>query len=82
MKLKDRISSRGGHLSNDQTGHFLSRVISEDTRSVVLTHLSEQNNAPHLAESVVLYHIQDQFEGDIQISLQDEARIYSPHRTK
>ena len=41
---------------------ILSRVISEDTRSVVLTHLSEQNNAPHLAESVVLYHIQDQFE--------------------
>ena len=71
MKLKDRISSRGGHLSNDQTGQFLSRVVDNETRSVVLTHLSEKNNAPHLAESVVLYHIQEQFEGDIQISLQD-----------
>jgi len=69
--LKDRISSRGGHLSNDQTGQFLSRVVNKDTRSIVLTHLSEENNAPHLAESTVLYHIDEQFEGDIKISLQD-----------
>ena len=71
MKLKNRITSRGGHLSNDQTGQFLSRVIDKNTRSVVLTHLSEQNNAPHLAESTVLYHVDDVFEGDIRISLQD-----------
>ena len=70
-KLKDRISSRGGHLSNDQTGQFLSRVVNKETRSIVLTHLSEENNAPHLAESTVLYHIDEQFEGDIKISLQD-----------
>ena len=34
-------------------------------------HLSEKNNAPHLAESTVLYHVDDLFEGDIRISLQD-----------
>ena len=33
--------------------------------------LSEKNNAPHIAESTVLYHIDEVFEGDIQISLQD-----------
>lgn len=71
MKLKDRIASRGGHLSNDQTGQFLSQVVDKNTRSIVLTHLSEKNNAPHLAESTVLYHLDDLFEGDIQISLQD-----------
>ena len=71
MRLKDRIAGRGGHLSNDQTGQFLSNVVSKDTRSIVLTHLSEKNNAPHLAESTVLYHLDDLFEGDIQISLQD-----------
>jgi len=69
--LKDRISGRGGHLSNDQTGQFLSRVVDGNTRSLVLTHLSEKNNAPHLAESTVLYHVDDLFEGDIRISLQD-----------
>jgi len=71
MRLKDRIAGRGGHLSNDQTGQFLSRVVNQETRSVVLTHLSEKNNAPHLAESTVLYHIDEIFEGDIKISLQD-----------
>ena len=71
MRLKERISGRGGHLSNDQTGEFLSKVVSKDTRSIVLTHLSEKNNAPHLAESTVLYHVDDLFEGDIRVSLQD-----------
>ena len=71
MRLKDSIAGRGGHLSNDQTGQFLSEVVGTNTRSIVLTHLSEKNNAPHLAESTVLYHLDDLFEGDIQISLQD-----------
>jgi phosphoribosyl 1,2-cyclic phosphodiesterase len=69
--LKDRISGRGGHLSNDQTGQFLAQVCTPATRSISLTHLSEKNNRPHLAESTVLYHIDEVFSGDITISLQD-----------
>lgn len=69
--LKDRISGRGGHLSNDQTGEFLAQVCTSATRSISLTHLSEKNNRPHLAESTVLYHIDEVFTGDITISLQD-----------
>ena len=42
MRLKDRIAGRGGHLSNDQTGQFLSHVVDKNTRSIVLTHLSEK----------------------------------------
>ena len=71
FSLKERIRSRGGHLSNEQTGQFLAEVCTKDTRSIVLTHLSEKNNSPHLAESTVLYHISDIFDGDIFISLQD-----------
>ena len=69
--LKDRISGRGGHLSNDQTGQFLAEVCTEATRTIVLTHLSQKNNRPHLAESTVLYHIADVFTGDMKISEQD-----------
>ena len=69
--LKERIWGRGGHLSNKQTGEFLAEVCTENTRTVVLTHLSEKNNSPHLAESTILYHIGDFFSGDIDISLQD-----------
>ena len=69
--LKDRISGRGGHLSNEQTGQFLAEVCTEKTRSITLTHLSEKNNMPHLAESTVLYFIDEVFSGDLRISAQD-----------
>ena len=69
--LKDRISGRGGHLSNEQTGRFLAEVCTERTRSITLTHLSEKNNMPHLAESTVLYYIDEVFSGDLRISAQN-----------
>ncbi len=68
--LKDRITGRGGHLSNEQTGQFLAEVCTEATRSITLTHLSSKNNMPHLAESTVLYYLGDQFTGDLTISKQ------------
>ncbi|MDP6011273.1 MAG: MBL fold metallo-hydrolase [Candidatus Poseidoniaceae archaeon] len=69
--LKHRISSDEGHLSNDQTGELLADVVSRKTQSLVLTHLSQENNLPHLAESTILYHLDEVFQGDIAISLQD-----------
>ena len=69
--LKDRISGRGGHLSNQQTGEFLAEVCTEQTRSITLTHLSEKNNAPHIAEATVLYYIDEVFSGDLRISAQN-----------
>jgi len=69
--LKHRISGEGGHLSNKQTGELLADVVSSKTQSLVLTHLSQENNLPHLAESTILYHLDDVFQGDIAISLQD-----------
>ena len=69
--LKERIRGRGGHLSNNQTGQFLAQVSTKNTRNIVLTHLSEKNNSPHLAESTVLYYVSELFEGDIYISSQD-----------
>ena len=68
--LKRRISGRGGHLSNTQTGDALSEIVSNRLESVVLCHLSEKNNAPHLAESEVLMAMEERFSGSIGISLQ------------
>ena len=69
--LKERIRGRGGHLSNNQTGKFLAEVCTSETRNIVLTHLSEKNNSPYLAESTVLFYIGELFDGDIHISTQD-----------
>jgi len=68
--LKRRISGRGGHLSNTQTGEVLAEVLGDELESIVLCHLSEKNNAPHLAESEVLMHIGDRYSGNIYISKQ------------
>jgi len=47
--LKARILSRVGHLSNEAMGELLGRVLGPRLGTVVLAHLSEQNNDPELA---------------------------------
>ena len=47
--LKARILSRVGHLSNEAMAGLLDRVLGPRLRTVVLAHLSEQNNDPGLA---------------------------------
>jgi phosphoribosyl 1,2-cyclic phosphodiesterase len=49
--LKRRIASARGHLSNEQAHAFL-RQLSPRTRTVVLMHLSETNNAAEVALEV------------------------------
>ncbi len=69
-QLKARIAGRGGHLSNRQTADLLVEILGSQTKSVVLCHLSEKNNAPHLAESETLFRIED-WSGDLRISTQN-----------
>ena len=47
--LKQRIKSRKGHLSNDDSCKLLGKVLHKDLAWVVLAHLSEQNNHPEKA---------------------------------
>lgn len=47
--LKQRIKSRTGHLSNDDSNHLLRELQHNGLVGVVLAHLSEQNNDPKKA---------------------------------
>ena len=51
--LKQRIQGRTGHLSNEASRDLLGKVRHEGLRHVVLAHLSETNNTPECALSVV-----------------------------
>lgn len=51
--LKQRVRSRHGHLSNQDSRDLLGRVLSPDVSHVILGHLSETNNRPEIALSVV-----------------------------
>ncbi len=47
--LKQRVLSRVGHLSNTAAAEFLTRDYDGGAHTIVLGHLSEQNNLPDLA---------------------------------
>ena len=51
--LKQRIQSRSGHLSNDDTRLLLKAVVHDRLAHVILAHLSEQNNTPDKARQAV-----------------------------
>ena len=46
---KIRILSDKGHLSNKDSAYYLSRLIGDNTKHVILAHISEQNNTEDLA---------------------------------
>lgn len=52
-ELKQRILSQHGHMSNIDTANVLSEILSGEGESVILAHLSEENNLPDLAYHTV-----------------------------
>ena len=49
MKLKKRILSRFGHISNADCAKYIATLYNGGTRQFVLSHLSEKNNTPQIA---------------------------------
>ena len=48
-QVKQRVMGRKGHLSNDVASEFIRQDMAPATQTIVLGHLSEQNNHPELA---------------------------------
>lgn len=63
--LKRRILSDVGHLSNEDSGELLAKLIGEDTKTIVLAHLSEDANTKNLAYTTVRQILLD---NDIDLS--------------
>lgn len=51
--LKQRIKSRAGHLSNEESRSLLREIQHENLEHVILSHISETNNTPEKAMRVV-----------------------------
>ena len=51
--IKNRIMGDKGHLSNEFSSYYLSQLIGDKTKKVILAHLSEQNNTEELALSTL-----------------------------
>lgn len=57
--LKDRISSRTGHMSNTDTANFLSENMTDRLKYIWLCHLSKDNNHPELAYKTVEWKLRE-----------------------
>ena len=55
--LKQRILGDKGHLSNENSGRLLSRILHDGLENIILGHLSKENNLPELAYEAVRMEI-------------------------
>ena len=55
--LKQRILGDRGHLSNENSGRLLSRILHDGVQAILLGHLSKENNLPELAYEAVRMEI-------------------------
>lgn len=55
--LKQRILGDRGHLSNENSGRLLSRILHDKLQAIILGHLSKENNLPELAYEAVRMEI-------------------------
>lgn len=55
--LKQRILGDKGHLSNRDTAIYLSKLIGNNTKHIVLAHLSDENNRPEAALNTLYEYI-------------------------
>jgi len=72
--LKQRVISDSGHLSNKMAAKYLSTVVGEKTKYVVLAHLSEKNNTEELAISTLSKKLEKTcFNGELLVAQQNES---------
>lgn len=55
--LKQRILGDRGHLSNENSGRLISRILHDGVQAILLGHLSKENNLPELAYEAVRMEI-------------------------
>ena len=69
--LKQRIMGDKGHLSNNQAADYLKKIIGDNTKTIVLAHLSEENNTNLLAYETTKKVLNDNI--SLIIAPQEEA---------
>ena len=69
--LKERVISDRGHLSNRTTAGYLKKIVTDNTKCVVLAHISEKNNTIDLAYQEANDVLKDK-DVELLVAMQDE----------
>lgn len=64
-QLQDRILSDYGHLSNEQAADVATKLINENTQSLVAMHISQENNRPSLAVRTLAHAVGAQLDNEL-----------------
>jgi len=70
--LKQRVISDRGHLSNKTTAKYLESLVGENTKYIILAHLSEKNNTETLAKDAVAERLNNK-NIEVLVARQDEV---------
>lgn len=71
--LKKRVASDKGHLSNELAGIYLSKIVGDNTKDIMLLHLSEKNNTPKNAINTVKKYLKEiDYKGKLSYSKPNE----------
>ena len=74
--LKQRIAGPNGHLSNDEAGKTISYLAEHGLNTVMLGHLSKENNFPELAyQTVVNTLIENNIDTNFNLSVADRYNV-------
>ena len=73
FKLRQRILSDKGHLSNEQTLNYLNDIVGSKTKGVILAHLSLENNDSDLVYRMMCDGLSDKNIEKILVAKQHEA---------
>lgn len=63
-QVKQRIASRQGHLSNTDSARQVKKLLQSGTKTIILGHLSQENNTPVIAQNTLLRELGDEFVRD------------------
>ena len=80
--LKQRIAGPNGHLSNSTAGKTIGYLMQKDLKSVMLGHLSKENNFPELAYQTVAEELMNQNIDMNEISLSIASRFHPSNLIK
>ena len=76
--VKQRIRSRSGHLSNEQSGKVLTQVFSEGLQEVILAHMSETNNCSEMVLNTFINVLRSEMREHLRLILASQHRPLEP----
>ncbi len=77
-RLKQRIASRSGHLSNEAAARELVTLVDGPISFLVLAHLSRENNTPSLALETASEALERAGRSDVRVLLADQEQATGP----